>query len=234
MKKILYIFAVAAAALAAGEICARCFLVNLSEIETRRSEIREGVSKELSGLLPKTGWLNKVGRHASGETPGVSETVLDSGQRASGPVKANPRKRVLLVGCSWLYGMGLRDEETLAALLNRHYSDVQFDNYGVPGFGTYQCCMTTDYLFGIGKQYDLVIYCFMNEHIFRQEMYHLSCPYTGNLNKYFVVNPRGEFVGGALRLYPSDSFDWPGQNTSALIYYLHAQRIAFSVRKYEK
>lgn len=232
MKKILYILAAAAAVLAAGEIYARCFLVDLPAIEAKRVEIREGVSKELLGLLPRTGWLNKVGRVGSGEVPGVEETVLESGQRASGPKKDKPEKRVLLVGCSWLYGMGLRDEETLAALLNRRFPDVQFDNYGVPGFGTYQCLMLTDYLFDLGKKYDLVLYCFMDEHIFRQEMYRLSGRGSGSLSEYFVVSPCAEMTDGGLKLHPSDSFDWPGQGISALVYFLHAQHIFYKVRKY--
>ncbi|HUP57920.1 MAG TPA: hypothetical protein VM598_10740 [Bdellovibrionota bacterium] len=58
------------------------------------------------------------------------------GRRISARSAAAPKRRhAMLFGCSFAFGNGIRDEETLASQLARHAPGLSAYNYGVPGSG---------------------------------------------------------------------------------------------------
>ncbi len=54
------------------------------------------------------------------------------------PVVANADRRILFLGDSCTFGVGVNDDETFASLLQGRFSDVQCVNAGVPGYSAYQ------------------------------------------------------------------------------------------------
>ena len=136
------------------------------------------------------GWLNYPGRHRSLESPAgktIWESIWPDGSRVSRPDfnRATPY-RVMVLGCSFTYGMGVEDYQTYVWQLNRLFPRVTFDNFGAVGYGTCQAYLTEKRLFELNRQkYDLVLYAPMQSHPLR------------NVNPFVVnfLNPRQQFLG---------------------------------------
>ncbi len=97
----------------------------------------------------------------------VLENIGTDTMRASHPlVLAKRPYHVLCVGCSNTFGYGVFDDETFIWRLNEMFPNVYFDNGGVPGAGTLQCLMRMQQLIK-RTQYDLVLYCMINDHVYR-------------------------------------------------------------------
>ena len=97
----------------------------------------------------------------------VYENISAAGARVSRlNDKNNSKVRVLMLGCSYLYGMGIQDQETCTWLLNDRFPDVTFDNYAFPGYGTYQCLKREELILS-REHYDLVIYAPICNHVLR-------------------------------------------------------------------
>ena len=96
--------------------------------------------------------------------------MWQDGTRASHPAERQVSPyMVLLLGCSFTLGVGVQDHETYAWLLNSHYRDISFDNYGGGGYGTYQCYLLEKHLLNehFSDKYDLVIYAAIPPHLLR-------------------------------------------------------------------
>ncbi|MGM9998345.1 MAG: hypothetical protein ACI38Q_02960 [Candidatus Bruticola sp.] len=201
------------------EIYLRCFVVNFSALGESRKQFYGQIPRPLAGVVPRCGWVNRVGIGQS-ETV-AKETVWPSGQRASRPDEEKScSKRVLMLGCSYTYGMGVYDRDTLAWLLNERFPNIQFDNYGVRRWGTYQCLLFAQYLLLERKEkYDQVLYFFIDDHVRRHFLWNIHG--VLDLNAYFVVCPAVSGSGGVWKFFPSCSFDWPGQDTWAGVHFAH-------------
>lgn len=185
----------------------------------------------LRSCVRRCAWGLERGVYRSSEDSNASETVWPDGQRASASQSKNARFRVLLLGCSYIFGSGLDDKQTLAWKLNKEYPHIQFENYGVPGWGTYQCLMLEKELLKL-KRYDLVIYCAIEDHRNRNTEY----KFVGSLQpgKRYALYPRVALNDNmycpnekeavtflaklptqtsALKFFPSNAQLWPGEQT---------------------
>ena len=110
--------------------------------------------------------------------------VLDNGMRCSYPAVLAPRpKRVLVAGCSVTWGLGVNDSDTFVWKLNELNRDTFFDNAGVTGYGPCRC-MEAMRTYMKEREYDLVIYCAIQNHLFRDarwyaERIEVQCPLEG-------------------------------------------------------
>lgn len=212
------------------ELYLRFFVVNFEALQNSRRQFLGEVPIPLAELVPRCGWVNRVGTNRS-ETIAL-ENVWPNGQRASRPqISKKTTKRILMLGCSFTYGMGLRDRETLAWLLNERFPEVQFDNYGVRRWGAYQCLMLTQYLLEERhEKYDQVLYFFIDDHVRRQFLWNIHGMLK--LNNYFVVCPNVEKDARGWHFRPSCSFDWPAQDRLASVYFAHTLYFAQNIRRH--
>lgn len=84
--------------------------------------------------------LNKhllFGRFADAQPLRFRVSTDGRGFRAM-PAVGSPRHRVLLLGDSCTFGLGVEDDQTFAALLQNRLEGVQCINAGVPGYTAYQ------------------------------------------------------------------------------------------------
>ena len=202
------------------------------------SEAQAHLDKTPPFLRPcvrRCAWGLERGIYRSSEDSNAQETIWPNGQRASASQIKNSQYHVLLLGCSYIFGSGLDDKETLAWKLNQKYPQVQFDNYGVPGWGTYQCLMLEKELLSY-KRYDLVIYCAIEDHRNRNTEY----KFVGSLQpgKRYALYPRVLLANNmycpsereaavfladlptcvsALKFFPSDAQLWPGQQNWRIV-----------------
>lgn len=211
------------------EIYLRFFMVDFAALQSSRKQFLGEVPAPLAELIPRCGWVNRVGPNRS-ETVAL-ENVWPNGQRASRPqIYKNASRKVLMLGCSFTYGMGLRDRETLAWLLNENFPDVQFDNYGVRRWGAYQCLMLTRYLLEERREkYDQVLYFFIDDHVRRQFLWNIHGMLK--LNNYFVICPSVTKNFFGWHFQPSNSFTWFGQDSLASVYFAHTLYYAQNVRR---
>ncbi len=105
-------------------------------------------------------------RHARDNLFTVTYHVdLDGHRRVPGRPATGPR--VLMEGCSFTFGWGLEDEDTIPAQLQKLHPDVRIENRGVPSYG---CC---DVYLDIQEALEapdvpsLCIYNFLDDHFYR-------------------------------------------------------------------
>ncbi|MGM9998988.1 MAG: hypothetical protein ACI38Q_06305 [Candidatus Bruticola sp.] len=153
----------------------------------------------LYDLQQLTDHISFRGSVISSEDPNVIEhTNPDTSRRSSKTEKTDYDSRVLVVGCSQTYGMGVADEQTLVWLLNEHYPRTRFDNFGVKGYGTLQCLLMMQYWLE-RRNYNGVIYYFIKDHGRRNSKYYL----LPGPNKTYRQAPYADFdIFGNLRTYP--------------------------------
>ncbi len=75
---------------------------------------------------PELGWRNR---------PGLQPLIQPDGSRGQPRAEGTP---VVLLGGSFVYGLGLADEDALHGRLQVERPDLSVRNHGVPGYGTVQ------------------------------------------------------------------------------------------------
>jgi len=120
-----------------------------------------------AGLLhmpdPILGWRNRPGVETDFESPEfrVHVRINDLGLRGAPVPKSPPsgRRRVLLVGDSFVFGWGVEEEQTFAAELVRLLPELETVSMGVAGYGTDQELIWLRRE-GLALRPDLVVACF--------------------------------------------------------------------------
>ena len=112
---------------------------------------------------PVLGWRNNPGVHPADEGAHEPMTILADGSRATG-TPAGAGTTVLIVGCSFAEGYGVRDDETFAWKLQQRFPQLRIRDFGVPGYGTYQSLVLLREAMAQGIQPALVIYGFLPFH----------------------------------------------------------------------
>ncbi len=82
------------------------------------------------------GWklsANWTGRHQHFDY-GAEYHTDQFGMRKSAAQKASVNRRVLVLGDSFTFGLGVNDDETFVSILNGSQEEVRYINAGVPGF----------------------------------------------------------------------------------------------------
>lgn len=78
------------------------------------------------------------------------------------------RGNYLVVGCSCTFGVAVEPQESFVYLLRQKYPQINFDNYAVPGYSTYQCYKKLKMVLQRNHNlYDGVIYCNLRDHLRR-------------------------------------------------------------------
>lgn len=121
------------------------------------------------------GWTNRPGRYtapakARKDRP-VTITIHSDGRRAVTAQNIDPgndlRKKIVLVGGSFMFGEGLSDEQTLAWKLQQRLPETDVLNYGVKAYGTYQSLLMLEKVLHGQRRAGVVVYGFMVHHIDR-------------------------------------------------------------------
>lgn len=229
MRYLKLLFILAVLALTADIYIGSCLKFNVrNAAENKQGLLLSTVCPELRDVSRDCGWgLYPWKRRVSNERPSEGkETVWQNGQRRSrSSVDKSCSKRVCLIGCSYLFGSGLSDEQTLAWMLNQSYPDIRFDNYGSPGWGTLQCYLLEKRLLEICK-YDLVCYFAINDHRERNTKY----KFLGSLKagQRYVMYPRAELKkNGELKIITSGSQVWPWEDRLNTVNFFHRVYIGF-------
>lgn len=105
------------------------------------------------------------------------------------------RQHLLLVGCSYVFGSALNDEETLAWHINEQQSEVEAYNAGVDAFGTSDILarfLTGNELQGVSQKKGILVYGFIGDHLPRT-VGSSAIPWVGNAS-HVIENSNGEFV----------------------------------------
>lgn len=122
---------------------------------------------------PVLGWAPKPGRH-NVVYPFLDEpvpvTILEDGSRrtAAAPVEG---PEVLLLGGSYTFGYGLRDEQTLGWKLQANDPTRRYVNRGVVGFGSYQALLALERRLETAPPPQAVIYGMIGHHEIRNIAY---------------------------------------------------------------
>ena len=85
------------------------------------------------------------GRHHARKATTAGEVIYDvdymigaDGFRVTPGANSSSPMRVNLFGCSFMFGEGLSDNETLPAYLSKQLPDAQVKNFGIHGYGMHQ------------------------------------------------------------------------------------------------
>jgi len=92
------------------------------------------------------------------------------------------RPEVILLGCSYTYGMGINDQETFAFLIQDSLKHNNVINFGVPGYGNVQSYLQLKDYVAQGNHPTLAIINFADFHIERNA---LSLSFRRNLHMGF-------------------------------------------------
>jgi hypothetical protein len=173
---------------------------------------------------PVRGWTTNPGHYVlppyfagGGE---VEMTFLPDGRRVTAAKEVEGRKRLAILGCSDTEGWAVSDRETYAWKLQQQFPEVEVQNYGVAGYGTYQCLLVLEDLFAGPSPPALVVYAFKDEHELRSAA---PCAWLRTLS---MASHRGHVDvpyctvdgGGRLLRHASDRYSaWPLREYSAAI-----------------
>ncbi|MBQ7567422.1 hypothetical protein IJT17_01295 [bacterium] len=202
----------AAALLLAAELHARFCGFGPAGYDSE-TELQYYVLTDTHGHVPRRGIYNNE------EVTSIRELVWPNNQRASRPLpwRKKDRYRIALYGCSYTYGYGVEDQDSYPWVLNQAFPGILFDNYGVPDYGTWLSYLTMRDNFSKKRRYDLSIYAFIYDHIFRNG----AMLYQGDI----ISNEILEFPGykpGYLQNPPHlRRVDWEGETSWAVVHRLH-------------
>ncbi len=193
------------------------YLLNCSLLE--QPGMPEGVQAVSDDPAYLQGWRNAASNaEISCDDSAILETIDEDGKRAT-PLVNNPKYYAAFLGCSYAYGMGVRDNETFIWKIAEQLPYVQCDNYGVSGYGTQQCCtwlahLNYERLHGKDKyHYDKIFYIFIADHLNRNYEFRFSKNKTSNI----VVLPRAEIKKGKILYHGLETLYWPGCDRFAMI-----------------
>lgn len=120
---------------------------------------------------PLLGWINKNGVYIypSRDMP-ITVTINNNGSRATAACDTqvvNHRDKIILIGCSWMFGQGLSDQQTMGWKIQEMLPEMSVLNYGVKGYSTYQALLMLERVLPVNENTALVIYGFLGHHIDR-------------------------------------------------------------------
>jgi hypothetical protein len=175
---------------------------------------------------PVLGWRNNPGVHRADEGSHEPMTILPDGTRASG-TPATARTPVLIVGCSFAAGYGVRDDEVFAWKLQQHFPHLRIRNCAVPGYGTYQSLLLLEELIQQqGEKPALVIYGFLPFHADRNVLTYSMLEAFRAFGGERFSPPHVELRNGGLAAFPPFMVpNWPQEEHSALVTLLHSAEL---------
>lgn len=210
-------------AFSAGELFLRHRGLNLSCYKKADREFAQAADF-MKPASRACGWGYQANTKRFGKVTAGSVTMNTGpdGLRVSRPdFNKQGRYKIAFFGCSYLFGIGVSDPETMPYILNRKCPDTVFDNYGVCFYGTYQSYMVMEHVLA-NKHYDAAVYCFCRPHVSRNVDFRL----VGDLSrgKMYCQAPIvcRSSSGRNWFLFDAQNLEWPFQRRSVLIDFLHA------------
>jgi hypothetical protein len=169
---------------------------------------------------PVLGWRNKPGISASNEEGNASMTFWSDGRRLTrSDPSPKPLPQVLFVGCSWMQGYGVTDEETFAYRLSQMNPKWDVEDFGTGGYGAYQSLLRLRRIFS-EKTYSpkLVVYGYVNFHAYRDVAGYFWVKKLQKLNGEFFAPPSVTVEQGHLVEHLPITFaSWPLETSSVLV-----------------
>ena len=162
-------------------------------------------------------------------------TFLPDGSRTTGrPAGDGPN--VLVVGCSFAEGYGVRDDQSLAWLLQKRFPDLRIWNFGTPGYGTYQSLLLLREV--IDRQHihpAAVIYGLVPFHADRNVLTYGMLDAFRAFGAERFSPPHVELANGNPRYFPPFVVpNWPLEEHSALVTLLHRTDLRIRLANREK
>ena len=180
-----------------------------------------GVSEGLHRVDPVLGWRKQSGRfqiERFGRKLEVNHWSSD--RRATAASQTAHSSRVLVIGGSFAYGLGLSDDETFPWLMQHIYPGVEWLNLATSGYGTYQALLSLEsYLDESTQPPALVIYGYNWFHAERnvateswQYAMAISSPGIRLKLPFVSLDSNGNLEKG-VHVYPN----WPLKRSSAVV-----------------
>ena len=92
---------------------------------------------------PDLGWRSKEGRYVFGTTP-IHMTFWPDHARATAAAPVRADAAIVVLGCSFVEGWALSDEETFAWKLQERFVHARVLNFGTAGYGTTQSLLALE------------------------------------------------------------------------------------------
>ena len=225
MKKLFYHFGQAFVCVLVLFLCSELYLaykgVNLEWQRERELFIDDWTPNNLLEAVKRCGWgYSKYSSVHSSEDYNALINAGQDGLRISRPsLDKKGKHHTAFFGCSYTFGEGINDEETMVYRLNDKYPDEVFDNYGVSGYSTLQSLIVMQDVLKQNK-YDLVVYCATRPQFARN----IEKRVVGNLqvNRPYCIAPRVQFFpNGRYKIYDNATLPWLGQDRFLTIDWLH-------------
>lgn len=206
-------------------LCSELYLahkgITLEWLQNREKFLDSWVPVDLLSAVKRCGWGYEKNSHThSGEDYNALINTGKDGLRVSRPeLDKKGKHHTAFFGCSYTFGEGINDEETMVYKLNDKYPNEVFDNYGVSGYGTVQSLIVMQDVLEQNK-YDLIVYCATRPQFARN----VEKRVVGNLyvNMPYCIAPRVTFSpDGSYKIYDNSTLLWPGQNHFLTIDWLH-------------
>jgi hypothetical protein len=147
---------------------------------------------------------------------------IDSFGRRHTEAKGIRKQHLLLLGCSYTFGTGVEDEDTLPARLGAKLKDAQAYNFGVGGYGPSAILLRSrhpDYFNGVTQDEGVAIYYFIDDHVPRTlgsyslvNSWGAGLPWIDDQLQYrgpFGHLGYGDFAFRALGVVNRLGFSWP-------------------------
>jgi hypothetical protein len=180
-----------------------------------------GFQEGLHQVDPELGWRKQTGvfQFERFERE-LTVTHWTENRRASATRPTPQSRRVLFLGGSFVYGLGLSDSETLPWKMQSAFPEIEWLNLATSGYGTLQSLLTLEeYLEKHATPPTLVIYGYNWFHAERnvaadswQYAMAISSPETRLPFPFVWLDDHGNLVRG-VHTYP----DWPLKRTSAAV-----------------
>ncbi|RPH48092.1 MAG: hypothetical protein EHM85_18130 [Desulfobacteraceae bacterium] len=213
-----------------GEVLARLAHVPVFQVQHTEQSTRWAVRD------PILGWRNNPGVHPAHEGPREQMTILPDGSRATGTPADADGPIVIVIGCSFVEGYGVRDDETFGWILQQRFPRARIMNFGTPGYGTYQSLQLLREV--VDQRHihpDLVIYGFVPFHSERNVLTYFMLDAFRSFGGQRFSPPHVELRNGRLEAFPPFVVpNWPFEEYSALITLLHRTELKYRLRNREK
>lgn len=143
-------------------------------------------------------------------------------------LKAEPRKKALVLGCSFTYGVGVKEQETFCWKLNDMQSQYRFVNCGIPGMGIGTALLDLSYQLQT-QPCDLIVYAAIANHVYREEDLRVVADIDPpallhqNQSRYLCTDHFPVFLKGGLHRLDLFWFHrlWWGEMQSRLVHFAH-------------
>lgn len=144
---------------------------------------------------PVLGWYHQKSKAAilrvgDRETPLHTNSLGFRGQREYAAHKPEGVRRTLVLGDSFVFGFGVRDEETFSAILESRDPSLEMVNAGVPGYGIDQIFLSFSTL-GKSLKPDYVLIGIFPDDFWRATRAFAD---TGHAKPYFSLSAKGDLV----------------------------------------